>query len=412
MTIRCILRKAVPGVRTVPVLAATALAGCGDLLEVTNPGGIQDDALNGAASVPALVTGMSGDLSVALARASWWGSVWSDDLTHSGTLGAPSVFARGQIPADQINPWWAEAHRARWTAESGIQRIREVLGGRYDASGEAARANLMAGFANRLLGEHVCAAVFDGGAEQPFTVHFARAEEQFTEALRIATAVGNQAIARAALGGRASVRLAQGNLGGAASDAAQVPAQFRYDAVYSLNTSRENNGWTGYTRTRGEYTVWGTRWADRADDPRLPSEPVLNASGQPVNAANGLTPWIRQAKYLDDGAEIALTRGTEMLLVRAEVALREGRVSEALDLVNEGRLAAGLEPAEAADATAMWALLQDERGAVLWLEGRRFWDLRRWADETGPARNSFLDGRDRCVPISQSERASNANLQG
>ena len=87
-------------------------------------------------------------------------------------------------------------------------------------------------------------------------------------------------------------------------------------------------------------------------------------------------------------------------------------MSEALDLVNEGRLAVGLEPAGAADAAAMWAVLQDERGAVLWLEGRRFWDLRRWAEDTGPARNSFLDGRDRCVPISQSERASNANLQG
>ena len=39
---------------------------------------------------------------------------------------------------------------------------------------------LFAAFANRMLSENVCEAVFDGGAPQPFTAHFERAEEQFT----------------------------------------------------------------------------------------------------------------------------------------------------------------------------------------------------------------------------------------
>ena len=393
-------------------LALAGTAGCGDLLTVTNPGGIQDEALNSSASVPALVTGMSADLSLALARTSWWGSVWSDDLTHSGTLGAPSVFSRGDIPDDQVNAWWAEAHRARWAAETGTERIRQILGAGYERSALAARANLLAGFANRLLGENVCAAVIDGGPEQPFAVHFTRAEEQFTEAHRLATAAGEATLARAALAGRASVRAAMGNWSGARGDAVQIPSDFRYDAVYSLNTSRENNGWTGYTRTRGEYTVWGTRWAQMAGDPRVPQEQVLNAQGQQVNGANGQTPWIRQAKYLTDAAGIPLTKGTEMLLIRAEAALRDGERGEAMVHINAARGEVGLGPAAAGSDAEAWALLRDERGATLWLEGRRFWDLRRWNQENGPARDGFLDGRDACVPISASERASNNNLGG
>ena len=83
-------------------LAALVAAGCGDLLEVTNPGPIADEALNTPAAMQALVTGMSADLSVAVSTTSIWGSVWSDDLTHSGTLGAPTVFARGTITPQEI----------------------------------------------------------------------------------------------------------------------------------------------------------------------------------------------------------------------------------------------------------------------------------------------------------------------
>jgi hypothetical protein len=49
-----------------------------------------------------------------------------------------------------------------------------------------------------------------------------------------------------------------------------------------------------------------------------------------------------------------------------------------------------------------------ERGAVLWLEGRRLWDLRRWL---ASGRNTALQGRSTCVPISLEEIGANPNLQ-
>ncbi|MCK7504054.1 MAG: hypothetical protein MZV70_08075 [Desulfobacterales bacterium] len=67
--------------------------------------------------------------------------------------------------------------------------------------------------------------------------------------------------------------------------------------------------------------MWNTEWANTTGDPRIPWVKVLTSAGKQANAANGVTPWYRQQKYLDDGAEIALAKGTEMVLIRAEAAL-------------------------------------------------------------------------------------------
>jgi starch-binding outer membrane protein, SusD/RagB family len=395
----------------VALCAALLVAACDGLLDVTNPGPINDNDLNTVVAMPALVAGMSGDLSEAHSTTTIWGSVWSDDLTHSGTLGAPTIFARGVIAPIDVNPWWASAQRARWVAEHGIERMKDVLKTTFETSALTPRAYLHAGYANRILGENTCNAVIDGGPAQDHKEHFTRAEGHFTEALRIASAQNATAFANAALAGRAQVRAALGNWSGAAQDAAQVPIAFRYDAVYSLNTSREGNGWRAVTLTRGEYSVWATRWYEESDDPRIPWANVLTSSGNLANAANGVTPWVRQQKYLDDAANIPLAKGTEMLLIRAEAALRGGDVPQAMAFINQVRTHHALGNLTATSVEAAWPILQDERGKTLWLEGRRFWDLRRWNAEAGAARNSFLDGKDNCVPISENERLTNPNIR-
>jgi hypothetical protein len=389
--------------------AVLVLGGCDSLFEVTNPGPIEDSALDTPAAMPGLVAGMSSDLSVALSDVAIWSTVWADELGHSGTLGAPTVFAGGIIPSDDVDPAWRSMQRARWVAEHGIERMKGVLGSSFE--GElGARANLLAGFANRLLGEQVCHAVIDGGPAQPYSVHFERADGYFTEALRIAKAIGNTKIINAATGGRASVRAALGRWDEAVADASLVPIDFRYDAVYSLNTGREQNGWNTVTITRGEYSVFGSPWAAVTDDPRVPWESVRTATGAQANAANGRTPWLRQLKYRSDADNIALSRGTEMLLIRAEAALRASDVAGAMGLVNQERASYGLGPLSAATPEEAWPILRRERGAVLWLEARRFWDLRRWHQESGPVHDETLKSRDRCVPIGRSELLTNPNL--
>lgn len=387
----------------IPVIV---LLGC----DVNNPGPIAEESLNSPEAVPGLVVGMSADFSLAHRVTTYWGGVWSDDLTHSGTFAAPTIFRTGALNSEDVDPWWESAHRARWVAENGLERLQNILGGDFNQNIHAARAYLFAGYSNRLLGENVCHAVFDGGPREDFTLHFDRAEQYFTDALEIAENIGEVHLMHAALAGRASVRAAQGDWSGASADAEQVPLDYVFEAVYSLNSSRENNNWPANTIVRGEYSVYATPW-EGVNDPRVPQEVQETESGDVATAADGSTPWIAQMKYPTEGTNIPLSKGAEMLLIRAEMELRLNQnVNAAVNLMNEGRGYHGMADISADNLEEAWTHLQYERGADMWIEGRRFWDLRRWVEEDGPAYHPFLENRDRCVPIGIGELDMNENL--
>src|SRR6185436_3332893 len=180
-------------------------------LKVTNPGPIADDQLNSPTAVPALVNGMSGDLSFALGAFINRGALASGELSEAGLFIAETHFFQGSILPEDVNPDWSNMQTARWTAESGLVRMQKVLGSAFETNTHTPRAYLYGGFANRLLGENMCVAVIDGGPAQSDSVHFARAESLFTRAYTLATAQNNTNTATAALGGRASVRAWQGN---------------------------------------------------------------------------------------------------------------------------------------------------------------------------------------------------------
>ena len=397
----------------VALLVIGALNACNGFFDVKNPGPIEDSQLDAPTAVPGFVAGMSGDLSDALDEIVRIGGIASDDLNHGGSYSGEGLWVRGIIHQEDINSQWALIQKARWTAENGITRIKPLLGATYDTDSLAARANLLAGFANRMIGENVCTTAIDGGVEEPNTVHFARADQYFSEAIRIAQARPFLSLVRAAYAGRAAVRAWQGDWPGAIADAAQVPTSFVYNAFYSINSFRENNSLVQETYVRREFTVWGTQWATVFNDPRVPWDTLYTSAAKTAvqKGQDGKTNFFRQRKYPDLGAEIPLARGTEALMIRAEERLLAGDVAGAWAFVNQQRanysLAALAEPATVA---AAWPIFEKERGAVTWLEGRRLWDLRRWNADTGPAHNTFLDTRDKCIPISLEERQVNPNL--
>ena len=394
-----------------------ALAAC-NFFDVSNPGPIADEDLNDVNAMPGLVTGMSFDLSRGMDELNYDLTVMSDELYHGGSYAAPGLFTRGIIRPEDVNGEWGEAHRARWVAEDGIERMKQVMGADFDRSPLAARAYIYAGLANRLLGENMCFAVIDGSESQDHKVHFSRAEEQFTEALRIAaTLTGGvrDSLSRAAYGGRASVRAWQGKWAEAVADAQQVPIGYTFVAFYSTNTGAENNDLVVETYTRREFTVYNTQWAQVFRDPRVPWDTIKTSSGGIQTGQDGRTPFFRQRKYTTNGSDVPLVKGTEMLMLRAEAALRNNDVAGAMTLINLQRAfyntsATPLPPLTATTAAEAWPILHKERGAVLWLETRRFWDLRRWNAEPPPIKNTFLDSRDKCIPISENERLSNPNV--
>lgn len=394
-------------------LALACLTGACEFLDVSNPGPIADANLNKAEAVPGIVAGMSGDLSDALDDLIFDNSIMADELVHGGSYTPEGLFYRGIIREEDVNGLWADMHTARWTAEQGIERIRTVLKERFETNSNVPRAFFLAGSANRTLGENVCTTAIDGGAEQPNTVHFERAEPYFTEAIRLATAQNNSALRQAAHGGRASVRAWLGRWAEAVQDAQQVPTAHVTSALYSANSGREQNYLYQETHVRLEITVYNTFWAN-VKDPRVPWDTLFDASGtKPRNGQDGRTPHFRQRKYPSFDTDIPLVKGTEMRMLEAEAKLRSNDIAGAFELINTMRAFHSL-PALAAPATLpeAWQTLHRERGAVVWLESRRLWDLRRWNAETGAAHNSFLTSRDKCIPISRNERLSNPNLAG
>lgn len=378
------------------ISAVVPLAACDSLLEVESPGRIVDEDLNNPDAVPSIVTGMKYDLSEAMDAMGEEVAIFTGDLWHGGSYAHANI-PRGRWPAEDVDTEWDSPQQARWVSESGIESMREILGDDFDGNASVAEAYLYAGFANRLVGENFCSSVIDG-AEIPNTEHFARALEHFSQALEHAQAGGQNDLETTAYAGRAQIKLNMGDYAGAAADAEEVPANFAFVADFDIELRNEL---VYETHTRFEYTVYSTQFEDHPEDPRAPWTIVRNADGTVASGANGSTPHYQQLKYTESGSDIPLAKGTEMLLIRAEVALRDGNVEGAYELMNEARDVYGMDALPTASAAQAWDDLQYERRATNWLELRAMWDLQRFFDE---GRNAFLEERDKCVPMSEDER--------
>jgi starch-binding outer membrane protein, SusD/RagB family len=392
---------------TLPILGA-----CGDIFEVESPGRIADKDLNDRDAVPGLVVGMSYDLAGAMNATVDLTALAAGELTHGGSYNWAEI-PRGTILPEDVDGTWASMVQAEWVTEHGIERIKAALpAAEFDKSSDAARAYMLAGFANRLIGENVCETVINGGAAQPYTVEFDRGIANFDKAIAIGTASGDDDIVNGAYAGRASLKAWKGDWTGAVADASKVPAN--YLLVSHLMSEGLTSTLFYETQTRYEYTVFGTEFAAHPLDKRAVWDTAYVGSGaskKVATGANGATPHYRQKKYNDLSADIPLAKGTEMLVLRAEAALRNNDINGAYTLMNQARAQAGMTALPVAGTiAAAWADLHFERGAITWLENRRFWDLRRWFAETGPAHHDFLQGRDKCIPISKEERNANPNI--
>lgn len=396
-------------------LLLVPLVACGDVLslEVEAPGRIADDDLNSPTAMTGLVAGMSFDLTGGFQSALQEVVLAGGELWHGGSYDFGTI-PRG-ILAQEDEAWngpYGSMQQARWVAEDGLRRMREVLGSDvYERSPLVARAYLLGGFANRLLGEVQCASTIDGGPQVANTEHFQRADSLFSRAITVGTAANQTAIVNAAYGGRASVRAWLGNWDAAAADAQNVPAEFEYFAIFSTAPGAISNDLVFETTRRKEFTVYSTVWEDVPDDARVPWEIKFDSNGQVEAGQDGETPFYQQQKLETEDDDIRLTHGSEMLVLRAEARLRAGDIPGMVALLNEARAVYDMGPVAVPSNTAdAWALLRFERGATLWLEGRRLWDLRRWSEEGGVIADPFSQGRDLCFPISREERRANPNL--
>ncbi len=429
MTQRLMARVRTPGIAAFVAMAA----GCHGLLDVESPGRIADSDLNNKDAIPGLVVGMSNRMANLMGGITRnmviFPALVSGEMYHGGSYSWAQV-PSGYVDVEDMGTNWGAAQVARWVAEDGIRRMRDQIltTAEFNANASVARAYVFAALANRTLGENMCTAVIDGGAAESYTVYFDRGIAEADTAITIGTAAGATAEVRAAYGARASMKAWEGDWAGAATDAQEVTPDFVLSAATQLPSPE--NLVTYETHNRNEYTVYSTFMSDsgravlenmdgpawsatHAKDPRAPWKILYNADGSIKRGANGSTPAYQQSKYDARDSDIPLVKGTEMLVLRAEAALRSGDIPGAYILLNQARGVSGMGSlVTAADAATAWKDVHYERSVTTWLEGRHLWDSSRWFNESGPAHSDAIAGRDQCLPVSKSELDANRNLTG
>ncbi|MHB1193546.1 MAG: RagB/SusD family nutrient uptake outer membrane protein [Longimicrobiales bacterium] len=407
--------------RFAALVALVPFAACSDILslDVEAPGRIKDEDLNIVAAMAGIAAGAQYNLTNAFDGVTFQTSMAAKDIGYGGSYGFDNT-AMGLFKYDDED--WGEytgMQRARWAAEHGLLRMKEVLGAtQYEKDVSVAKAYLIAGFANRLLGEVQCRVNFDelvdgeyqAGPDRPHTDAFLRADSMFTRAIAIGTAAGTSTAAKnivtAAYGGRASVRAWMGQWANATADAAKVPTTFTWNTTFSSTST--NYLWVE-TNSRREYSVFGSYWENVTNDPRV----VWVKTTQ--KGQDGQTPFYKQMKYATNDADIPITHGAEMRVLQAEAALRQGTpdYAAAQGFLNQARAKWNMAPITLPTTPAeAWTTLRHERYATTWLEGRKIWDWRRWSVEAEAyKKDPESEGRDLCWPISQGEARANPNIK-
>jgi hypothetical protein len=276
-----------------------------------------------------------------------------------------------------------------------------------------ARAAVYAGYSYLLLGEGFCTAAVNLGPELSTAQVLDSAEARFTRAIALATTPADSLLLRAAYVGRARARLGKGNAAGAAADVtpALVPTNFVLNTTADNNSSRrqnrvfaENNNTTGGVTIAASYrglTVQGV------PDPRVVVTNENRLGSDQVN------PLFRQTKYASLTAGLPIATGVEARLIQAEAL----GAAQGVPIINALRARAGvaLPPLTAQEQANFTATVFEERRRELFLQGNRWFDVRRANLPLVPAPGAAYPkagtyGDQRCWPMPDVEIAANPNV--
>jgi hypothetical protein len=385
--------------------AAAVLPGCSDLLTPENPGEILAEDLQDPNALPILLNGVAGDFNYLYTRAIVAFAHFSNEIWHTGSASGWRELDRGTAdPQGGLGSVYNNATKANWVADNAAELILEAFDDGASRP-ELARARIYAGFSQLLLADNYCEITINGGAPMTPSQVYQMAKEHLTEAVTIATAANNTTFRLQALAGRARANLMLGQFQAARDDATQIPADWRFEAVYSQNSGREENTVPGHTvaRFRKEAGV-DPRFFN---DPRYATDPRLNFKngGPTVVGEDRIRQFVEQTKYPERFSNANISSWQEARLIEAEAELELGNTDRAIELINEVRAAAPLPPySGAATKAAVKDQIMFERSVELFLEAKHLVDLRR-------TNSPLLSGRADCGPISWEEQESNNNVK-
>lgn len=420
--IRTMLRRA--GATAALALSVT---GCEGLLEVSNPGALQEEQLANPALEQFMVNGAIGEFQFAYASYALWSGVLADEVFTDHTNVSVREFSLHNF--NDLNATnegiYGNVQRARQSADDAADRVKKMSGANAASSLNVARALIYGGYSYVLLGEGFCESPVNLSAGLPSAELLTRAVARFDEGIAVATAGKTGANVAAAQDliymaqvGAARASLKKGDLAKARTYASAVPASYERLAYYSANSVRENNAVNAAVRTSGAYLSMHPAFQGLSDV-RVPqpatSRPGLNSNPMfPPFKPSMYSGWtgVGAAQTIDITSNIRFASGLEAQYIVVEA---DGPNAAMLTFVNARRATAGKTPVSLAGAELL-AEFRRQRAYDFYLTGQRLGDLRRYlaaGTDLFPTGKypvfPDLYGTMHCFIVPQSEKAGNPN---
>jgi hypothetical protein len=403
------------------LVSVLAFTGCDDLLDVEPLDLIPAEGLATPETAELLVNGAVGDFECAFgAYVALSGVMAHELLDATQTANRWPYDRRNLTPQDALYGTfgctslgiYTPLSTARYSADFILGKLQEWSDQEVSNRQELiAKAAAYSGYSHLLLGEGFCSMAIDESPELSSQEVMQRAVARFGVALQAAQAAGDPDLANFARMGRARAYLGLGQEADALQDAQQVPANFEWVATASGDFSRRANriyAQNGDGPTGGTGLSVGDEYRDLTShgDP----DPRVEVSDYIRTEADG-TDLYYQYKYNSLSDPIPIATGDEARLIVAEI--QGGQT--AVDIINSLHAAVGLDPFPGGSAAEIEAQVIEERRRELWLEGHRFFDIRRLSlplvPEPGTAyRKGGLYGTDRCFPLPDVEIRNNPNI--
>ncbi len=406
------------------LLMGMALAGCGSLLDVTNPRFISEGQLTDPALKQLVVNGVIGEFQYAYGYYALYSGILSDEtFTDHTNVGVRELSLHNILESNDVDASvYANLHRARQSAEDAVVRLKAMLGDSSSSSLNMATVLAYGGYAYTLLGEGFCESPVDLSAPISSDELLQKAVSMFDQAISTATASGSSAgatdIINMARVGAARASLKRGDKTAALTYASQVPAAYQQLIYYSANSVRENNIMNVPAGVSGAWLSMGPHFLALAD-PRAPMTTLTTLRG--LNS-NPIVP--PQTPYMYTGwsattvnnkilttTNIAFATGLEAQYVVAEA---QGPTAATLAFVNDRRAVGGEAPVSLTGDDLMTEL-RTQRSLDFYLTGQRLGDLRRYKATLGidlfptgkyPVTNEVYSGAE-CFIVPLSEKATN-----
>jgi len=347
-----------------------------------------------------------------LVDASQTAARWSYDRRN--VLPSDAAYATGACDANSIGVY-TPVSTARFTADQALGLLENWTDAQVaNRTRLIGRAALYAGLSYVLLAEGFCTAAVNLGPELSTEQILDSAEVRFTRAIEAATAAADPATVNAAYVGRARTRRDKGDMAGAASDAAKVPLSFVLNATADNTSSRRNNRvYAQNNNTNSGVTIapaYRALTVQGSPDPRVVVVDQNRTAGDQINRI------FTQTKYASLTASMPIVSGVEAQLILAEA---QGASGGGVTTINalRARAGVGLPPLTAAEIADFQNTVYEERRRELFLQGTRWFDLRRGNLPLVPAPGTTYSkggsyGDQRCWPLPDVERFGNPTLGG